>query len=258
MDGATLARKTPVHWTKERIIEELRAIARRGQSLSYTKLAKRRQALVSAAAYHFGSYRQAVEKAGQAYVEHLQRPRWTKQTVIAQIKQARRSGRDLHWGAVSRCRDELSRAARAAISKRLFGSWARALHAAGVDADEVAMYRRWDKHTIVFELRARAAERESLNSGALQKDDAGLHSACLRFFGSYLAALKAAGLNPDDYRQRKSWSRQRVLSALRQRSKKKRKGLDESSVRRDDAALHRAAVRHFGSFQAALAAMKRK
>jgi hypothetical protein len=250
--------KATVRWTKERILEELRSISRRGQSLSYTSLAKRRQSLVSAAAYHFGSYRAAVEKAGLPYVEHLQRPRWTKQSVIAEIKRARRAGRDLHWGAVTARRDDLSRAARAAISKRLFGSWVRALHAAGVDSDDVAMYRRWDKHTIAFELRARAAEREPLNSGGLQKDDAGLHSACLRFFGSYVAALKAAGLDPDDYRQRKPWNRERVLSGLKKRAKKKRKSMEESAVRRDDAALHRAAVRHFGSFKVAIAAMKKK
>lgn len=246
-----------MRWTKKRILDELRSISRKGQSLAYSVQSRKRQALVSAAAYHFGSYRVAVEKAGLVYAEHLQRPRWTKQTVIAKIKQARRAGRDLHWGAVTGKRDDLCRAAHAAISPRLFGSWPRALHAAGIDADEVAIYRRWDKHTIAFELRARAADREPLNSGQLQKDDPGLHSACLRFFGGYAEALRAAGIDPDQHRRRRRWTKERVIDGLKRRLRRKLPAT-EAAVRRDEPTLLGAAIRLFGSFKSALAAARRQ
>lgn len=231
-------------------------MARKGQSLAYVALSKRKQSLVSAASYHFGSYRAAVEKAGVPYVQHLQRPRWTKQTVIAEIKRAKRAGRDLHWGAVTRKRDDLCRAAHAAISPRLFGSWPRALHAAGIDADEVAIYRRWDQHTIAFELRSRAADGEPLNSGSLQKDDPGLHSACLRFFGSYADALRAAGIDPAKHRRRRAWTKDRVVEALRQRLRKMKAPTDVA-IRRDDPPLYGAATRLFGSLKLALAAARK-
>lgn len=191
-------------WTKERIIAELKALYKKKVDLSYNNLAKKRQALVSAAAYHFKSYRNAVEKAGIDYEEIARRPRWNKQRVIAIIKSARKKGWDLNWSSVTRRRDDLGKAAFAAIQGRLFGSWDRALTAAGLDADEVSRYRRWSKNSIVFELKARAADGEPLNSGSVQQEDPGLHAAALRYFGSYDKALRAAKINPGKIRKRKT------------------------------------------------------
>src|SRR5215208_7372634 len=145
-------------WNQDEIILSLKRLYKAGEDLSYNALARRRQALVSAAAYHFGSYRRAVERAGIDYAQVIRRPRWSKQSIIGLIKQAKRKDEDLHWSAVTKRRDELGRAAFASLQPRLFGSWDRALHAAGLDADEVNRYRKWNKNTIVFELRGRAKE----------------------------------------------------------------------------------------------------
>ena len=50
-------------WDKPRIKSELKRLYRAGHNRSYNALAKKKQSLVSAAAYHFGSYRAAVEAA---------------------------------------------------------------------------------------------------------------------------------------------------------------------------------------------------
>src|SRR6186997_2091723 len=134
-------------WDKPRIIKELKRLWKAGADLSYNALARKRQALLSAAAYHFGSYRKAVERAGIDYSEVTRRPRWTKQRIITLIKQAKRKDQDLHWSAVTKRRDELGRAAFASLQPRLFGRWDRALSAAGLDADDVSRYRRWDRNT---------------------------------------------------------------------------------------------------------------
>ena len=191
-------------WTKKSIIAELKALHHKGVDVSYSKLAARKQSLVSAAAYHFSSYRAAITKAGINYAEIARRPRWTKPTVIAAIKQAKRKGLDLNWASVTKRRDELGKAAFAAIQGRLFGSWDRALHAAGLDADEVSRYRRWSRTTIVYELKARASDGEAVNSGAVQRDDPGLHAAALRYFGTYDNALHAAKMSPKKVRKRKA------------------------------------------------------
>src|SRR5947209_5696512 len=202
-------------WDKPRIIKALRQLYKKGAELSYNRLAKRQQSLVSAAAYHFGSYRTAVEKAGIDYAAVTRRPRWTKQAIITLIKQARRNGEDLHWSAVTKRRDELGLAAFASLQPRLFGRWDRALQAAGLDADDVAMYRKWDRHSILFELRGLAREREPLNSGAIQKSDPGLHAAAVRHFGGYDAALRAAKIEPSDHRQRRRWTKKLVVKELK-------------------------------------------
>ena len=111
-------------WDRQGIIDTLRSLHRQGKDLSYNKLAGKLQSLVSAAAYHFGSYRKAVEKAGIDYADVVRRPRWTKVAIIQLIKSARRANKDLHWSAVTRRRDELGRAAFASLQPRLFGSWA--------------------------------------------------------------------------------------------------------------------------------------
>ena len=237
-------------WDKPRIKVELKRLHRSGTNLSYNALARKKQSLVSAAAYHFGSYRAAVEAADIDYAEVSRRPRWTKQNIIRLIKEARRGGEDLHWSAVTQRRDELGKAAFASLQPRLFGRWDRALSAAGLDADEVSKYRKWDRNTIAFELRSRAQDDEPLNSGAIQQDDSGLHAAAVRHFGSYDAALRAARVDPMEVRRRRTWTKPQVVRALKA-ARRAGKHLSDSAIRRADAALYGAAVRLFGTFTAA-------
>jgi hypothetical protein len=186
-------------------------------------------------------------RAGIEYSEVLRRPRWSKNAIITVIKTARRKGQDLHWSAVTKRRDELGKAAFASLQKRLFGKWDRALAAAGLDADEVNRYRKWDRNTIAFEIRERQKDGDELSSGSMQKNDPGLHAAAVRYFGRYDEALKAAGVEPQRVRLRQSWTRSDVLRAIRRRSKNGR-NLSDTSVRRADPALYGAAVRLFGTF----------
>jgi hypothetical protein len=234
-------------WDKDRIVQFLRRLHQQGGGMSYSRLARKNQSLLSAAAYHFGSYRKAIERAGIDYSELIQRPRWTRARIIAWIRKSHRQGLDLNWSAVTRRGDELSRAAFAAIQPRLFGSWVRALAAAGLDAAEVARYRNWDRKTILLELRGRARRNKPLSSGAVQKHDPSLHAAAVRYFGDYDAALRSAKLDPDDHRLRRSWTKKEVIAALR---KIDRDGMhcSDTQVREHHSTIYGAAVRLFGRF----------
>ncbi len=237
-------------WDKSHILKELRKRHATGQPLSYNDLARSRQALVSAAAYHFGSYRKAIEKAGIDYATILRRPRWTRQRIIALIKKGKRDGEDLNWSAVVKRRDELGKSAFASLQPRLFGKWDRALHAAGLDADDVSRYRHWDKNAVLSELKSRARESEPMNSGAIQRDDPGLLAAAVRHFKNFDAALRLAKIDPQTVRRRRRWTTAMVLKAIKQR---KREGglLSDSAVRREYPALYGAATRLFKSFSLA-------
>lgn len=234
-------------WNKTSILRELKKLHRSGADLSYNALAKKKQAILSAAAYHFGSYKGAVDKAGIDYADVTRRPRWTKPRIIAVIKDAKRKGADLHWSSVTQRRDELGKAAFASLQPRLFGRWDRALHAAGLDADEVSIYRSWDRNSILFELRALHRDKEPMSSGQLQKSDPGLYAAAVRHFGSYQKALESAGIDPADVQQRRQWTKESVTSALKKLAKKK-KELSGATVRQSDPALYGASVRLFGKF----------
>jgi|SRR5581483_1066158 len=236
-------------WDKNRILSELRRLHKEGENLSYSHLARAQQALLSAAAYHFGSYKGAIEKAGIDYAEVIQRPRWNKARIIRLLKDAKKKGIELHWSAVTKRGDELSRAAFAAIQPRLFGRWDRALHAAGLDADDVVIYRAWDQDAVIFELKSRAQNGEPLNSGGLQKDDPGLHAAAIRYFGSYPAALKAAKFDPAALRERRTWDKDTVVKSLKTAGK--RGAVSDTAIRQSDPGLYGAAIRLFGTFTAA-------
>ncbi len=237
-------------WDKPEILRSLKKLHKSGQDLSYNALARKRQPLVSAAAYHFASYRKAVERARIDSATVVRRPRWTKAAIIALIKAAKRKDEDLHWSAVTKRRDELGKAAFASLQPRLFGSWDRALHGAGLDAEEVSRYRKWTADTVVFHLKLRHRAHEPLNSGAIQRDDPGLHAAAVRHFATYDAALRAAKLDPEKVRERRTWTKAEVVKGLKG-AKKSGRHLSDSSVRRDEPALYGAAVRLFGSFTAA-------
>jgi hypothetical protein len=237
-------------WTRGKILRELRRLHRAGHDLSYNHLAKTKQSLVSAAAYHWGAYRRAVEEAGIEYGAILRRPRWTKVAIIRLIKEARRRGADLHWSAVTQARGELAKAAFASLQSRLFGRWDKALQAAGLDADDVALYRKWDKESIIYEMRSRYRDGKPLNSGAIQSEDPGLHAAAVRHLGTYDAALQAAKLDPFKVRRRQRWTRKQVIAAIKATARSG-ESVSDSSVRRNAPALYGAAVRLFGAFTAA-------
>ncbi len=244
-------------WDKPLILRELKSLHRAGKDLSYNRMAKTRQSLVSAASYHFGSYRKAITRAGIDYADVTRRPRWTKPAIIRLIKQARRKDEDLHWAAVTQRRDELGKAAFAALQARLFGSWDRALHAAGLDAAEISRYRKWSRAAIVSELRERHRDGDALNSGAMQREDPGMHAAAVRHFGNYDTALRAAGLKPGDIRQRRRWTREGVIRELRA-FRRRYHVLSDSVLRRHASALYSTALRFFKTLAAARKAAEKK
>src|SRR5271169_6844751 len=166
-------------WNKSKIKQALLRLHKQHVDLSYNSLARRMQPLVSAAAYHFGSYRQAVMQAGIDYAEVVRRPRWTRSAIIKLLRESKRAGKELHWSAVTKRRDELGKAAFASLQPRLFGRWDRALRDAGLDADKINRYRKWNKNAVIADLRSRLRKGQGLNSGALQRHAPDLHAAAV-------------------------------------------------------------------------------
>ena len=115
------------------------------------------------------------------------------------------------------------------------------------------MYRHWNRNSILFELKGLAREREPLNSGAIQKEDPGLHAAAVRHFGSYDAALRAAKLEPGDHRRRRRWTKELVLKELKLLYRRSKRPTTES-LRSKHSALYGAASRFFGGIPAAMKA----
>jgi hypothetical protein len=118
----------PRRWNRQRIIDEIRALHRRG--LAAPRIWHERESLADAAVRYFGSRYEALAAAGFAsqYPRPKPKDKWSRQRIVAIIQDHQRNGRTLKnaW----RKQRKMVRAA-----CWHFGSWSEALRAAEVTRD---------------------------------------------------------------------------------------------------------------------------
>jgi hypothetical protein len=105
------------------------------------------------------------------------------------------------------------------------------------------MHQKWDQSRVIDRLRARYGGGQPLY---VWKEDYGLYAAACRQFGSWRAALDAAGLPLPT-----KWTRERVLAIISHRHQQQ---MPLTAAWRDDPRLYQAAIVHFGSWTDALKA----
>lgn len=165
-------------WTRSEVIAVIRAEAAAGQELSYTRTERRVPSLLRAAERVFGTWAAAVEAAGFNYDDIRRYRRWTPERVVERIREWHRKGADLSWHHVSTELDPpLAAAARQAGR---FASWADALAAAGLNAEEIVRYRRWNLPAVHEELEQLAQQGIALDRKTLSREAAPLLAAVYR------------------------------------------------------------------------------
>lgn len=187
---------TPTRWTKESIAEEIRQLAEQGEDLSYSNVVIHHLSLMRAAMRYYGSWRDAVKAAGVDYDDVRKYRSWNRQRIIERIRELYEKGEDLSWRNVSTNLDP--QLAAAATKPKHFGSWRKAIEAAGIDYQEVRRYHHWDEETIIKRVRELYEQGVPLNAKHIEEIDIPLITAARRRFESWDKALQAAGL---DYKQ---------------------------------------------------------
>lgn len=136
VDPNTVGRRR--RWTNALILERIQHLARLGGDLSWTAVVKspdRAMALAAVRSCHFGSWQEALRRAGVAKNAVTRRiGRWTRWDVVDAIRQRRHESLPLNAKAVEKETPALIAAAR-----RRFGSWTEALRAAGVEPETVVL-----------------------------------------------------------------------------------------------------------------------
>lgn len=178
------------------------------------------------------------------------RRRWSKEAVIEEIRRRHAAGLSLGYADTVADNEALTGAAR-----RWFGSWYAAVEAAGFDPDKYKYKRdpkmRWDRPTVLAEIKAYAEKGGNLSAGSARKYHSRLYSAAVFHFGSWKNALKELGIEYDEVRLTQEWSAEKVLQTI-QYAHKHGADLSDGTVSTLRQDLYGAAAIHFGSWNEAL------
>ena len=79
---------------------------------------------------------------------------------------------------------------------------------------KAALTRRWSRENIGLEIRRLYDSGENLNYSAVAQEEVALLRAATRYFGSWRTAVESAGLNYDDIRRYKVWTRDRIVERI--------------------------------------------
>jgi hypothetical protein len=245
------------------VLSTLRAHADSGAPLTATSVCGKCPGLYVAATKLFGSFRDALLALGVDPASIRTKQPWNRERVVRDLRARRDSGKPLNAIALNEESPGLY-----ACARKVFGSYKAALRAAGIDAEAVRK-RKWHPESVKVELRRIASEERFPTRRALWRAHPVCYTAAQKFFGSYDAALRAAGIERDPVDRlapwpessaathvrggagRQPWTCQSVAAALQELIAR---GADLSftAVKRRDPQLARAAERYFGNYFTAL------
>jgi len=177
--------------------------------------------------------------------------RWNQETIVGEILRRHETAQDLSYSGVTKDNLPLLRAA-----TRYFGSWQEAVEHAGLSYDEYRRYKAWTNDRIIDRIRELYAQGKDLSWRYVSLTlDPSLAAAATKknHFGSWRAALDAAGVDYDAVRRYRDWSDDEVLQRIRERYAEGRP-LNAKTLEKENIALLTAARRRFPSWDKTLAA----
>ena len=177
-------------WSREKIIREILRREAAGLPLALSKCRDGVDAkLYQAGSRIFGSWGNAVQAAGIAPERARIHEYWPAAKILSKIRALARRRQPIQPGEMKRRHGYLMQAAR-----RCFGSWSKAVVAAGVDPNKLKGIVPWTRSRIIEAILTRALNCEPLGSQSVKPRS--LSKAGAREFGSWPAALRAAGVDP--------------------------------------------------------------
>lgn len=227
---------------RDEVIAALRARSARGAALNYAAVVADDEALTGRARRIFGDWNAALIAAGFDPAE-IRHPRdgflppgtWSAPLVIEGVLERAARGLSL---APHRVQIDDSKLYSAAVG--YIGSWREAVALAGLESQQLE--RQWDEAAVLDRLSALDAAGADLSVRTVEAFDSGLYAAAVRLFGTWDAAIAAAGATAQ--RRTTRWTRAAVLAAIELGAK----GQTTTS------GLYQAAIRHFGTWDQAVRA----
>jgi len=183
-------------WTREKLITQIQQLHQESVDLSPTSMQHTHSALFASArsGSHFGSWRAAIEAAGLDYGTFKRiKQQWTREEILIRIRELNAQGHDL---LDPRFKIHNRSLYLAACAHRYFGSWKRAVEAAGLDHEQMREGRFWTHARILRTIQELAAQNKPLGWAFIEAHEPGIYRAARRKenFGSWAGALRAAGV----------------------------------------------------------------
>ncbi|MEE9368448.1 MAG: hypothetical protein V3V05_06245 [Pontiella sp.] len=220
---------------KTSVIEEIRSRKTSGKPLTPVAILEgqdREKTLYRSAREFFGSWKKAVKASGVEYKDARRGliPRYPNQdAVLNEIRRRRESGVGISYSAVQVKEDRDTALHSTAI--RYFGSWRKAVSKAGLDYEPIVYKSRTsrrkypDERSVCEAIHKRIGGGMSVSSTDVTKGvkpNHALFKSGIRFYGSWRAAVEAAGFQYEVLkkpRPRKYPDRKAVAKEIRRRHK---------------------------------------
>ena len=265
-------------WTRERIVREI--LRREANGLPLTSSVGDLgvdHALYQAASRNFGSWRNAIVAAGLPKGRARSNSEWTPARILRVIRALSRRRSRLCAHEIREQYGQLVPAAR-----RCFGSWSKAVYAAGVDPQKLQRTSIWTRERVIEGILIRAIRSETLQRRRVKPR--ALVDAGTKLFGSWNSALAAAGVDSKSgqtetpmsslansaanipqreitdatadielHRRGRQWSEREILKAVTWRFQNNQP-INATAVLADQGALYRAATKYYGNWKNTLTA----
>lgn len=177
--------------------------------------------------------------------------RWTRDDIAMEILQLYAAGEELCYSSIAETNPSLLRAA-----SRHFGSWRSAVEFAGLSYDQIRKYRVWTPARIIARIEELHRQEADLSWRSVsEKVDPQLAAAATKpnRFGSWRAAVEAAGLDYETIRRYRQWDEARIIASLLELAAGGVR-LNSKDAQMAYISLFAAAVRRFGMWDRALEA----
>lgn len=134
--------------------------------------------------------------------------------LIRHILKIEAEGSSLRWKPIYTNRPDLFHAA-----KRHYGTWGKALKAAGIDRESVSNRRDWTVSRVVRTIHDLDRQGVALNHASAARADPGLVRGAKNLLGTWDNALQTAGYDSGAVRlHRPRWTRKQIVALLQRRA----------------------------------------
>jgi hypothetical protein len=236
-------------WDQKRVLNRLKELDSADSGLWKRAIRRVEPYLERAARRNFGSYERAAKIVGISR-NRLKPPPyriWSPVKIIGDLMAMYHSDpRQLKPAMLMEKNPQLLRACR-----RQMGSYRLALKAAGIPYENVVHPPAFTAEEVISRLTSLFERGRDLRYSHLRRHSGKLFNAARRCFGSYEAAVNAAGLDYPPAAPIRHWTGPLVLKNLSELHRRKA-DLRRRQFRKANLPLYQAAVHYFGTYQSAL------